>query len=212
MTKEETAKVVFYIKGAYPGYYLKVDADAFKNQIKVWHDILGNEPFDRVMAGVKSAICAGTNGFPPSLDMVIEYMHRAENPGNRSGIDAWRLVCRAINSPRDQMKAAFATLPETIQHVLGSPDTLLAWGNVDTEHFETVIQSNFLRSYESQVRREHIEHKIPENLRISLDRPEPPKIEGPKSVEYDDAFDSTEVEMPKSVSDRLAALKAKLGQ
>ena len=87
MTKEETTKVVFYIKGAYPGYYLKVNADAFKHQIMVWHDILKDEPFDRVMAGVKSAICAGTNGFPPSLDMVIEYMHRAENPGNRSGIE-----------------------------------------------------------------------------------------------------------------------------
>lgn len=212
MTREETGKILGYIKGAFPKYYYNIDAQTFKQQIITWTDVLKDYPIDRVFMGVKSYISAEKDGFPPSPGQIIEYMHRAENPGNRSGIDAWRLVCRAINSPRDQMKAAFATLPETIQHVLGSPDTLLAWGNVDTEHFETVIQSNFLRSYEAQVRREHIEHKIPENLRISLDRPEPPKIEGPKSVEYDDAFDSTEVEMPKSVSDRLAALKAKLGQ
>ena len=75
-----------------------------------------------------------------------------------------------------------------------------------------MIQSNFLRSYEALVQKQNVERRIPDSLKIALSRPEPKRIARPKSVEYDDAFDSTEVEMTKSVSDRLAALRKKLGQ
>lgn len=210
MTREETGKILGYIKGAFPKYYYNIDAQTFKQQIITWTDVLEDYPIDRVFMGVKSYISAEKDGFPPSPGQIIEYMHRAENPGNRSGIEAWALVKKAVNSPRDQYQAAFSVLPVPVQKVLGSPETLASWGNVPTEEFETVIQSNFLRSYESEVRREHTEQKIPEYLRVSLSAPEPKRIEAPRSIEYEDAFDSTEVEMPKSVADRLAELREKL--
>ena len=51
-----------------------------------------------------------------------------------------------MNHPEKQ----FNKLPELIRQTLGSPNTLKEWGLVNTDSFNTVIQSNFLRSYRAR--------------------------------------------------------------
>ena len=213
MTIDETSKLIDFFKAVYPNYYKSFTPATMDKHLVALASVY--EPFDvhDVFRGAKAFVSADTTGFPPQPGQVIEYANRIKNPSkNGSGIEAWNLVRRAVNSPRDQYQAAFDVLPDTVKKIVGSPATLMAWGNVEETEFDTVIQSNFLRSYEALVQKQNVERRIPDSLKIALSRPEPKRLAQPKSVEYDDAFDSTEVEMPKSVSDRLAALKAKLGQ
>lgn len=213
MNGKEVKEMIEFLQAVYPTYYRSLTQEAMDKYLVSWTVVF--EPFDArdMFAGCRAYISANTTGFPPDPGSIVAYANKVRNPADDgSGIEAWNLVRRAVNSPRDQYQAAFDVLPDTVKKIVGSPATLMAWGNVEEAEFDTVIQSNFLRSYEALVQKQNVERRIPDSLKIALSRPEPKRIAQPKSVEYDDVFDSTEVEMPKAVADRLAALRAKLRQ
>ncbi len=213
MTAKEVSELIDFLKAVYPTYYKSITDEQMEKHLAAWTVVF--KPFDArdMFAGARAYISANTTGFPPDPGSIVAYANKVRNPADDgSGIEAWNLVRRAVNSPRDQYQAAFDVLPDTVKKIVGSPATLMAWGNVEEAEFDTVIQSNFLRSYEALVQKQNVERRIPDSLKIALSKPEPKRLAQPKSVEYDDVFDSTEVEMPKAVADRLAALRAKLGQ
>lgn len=210
MTTDETFMVINYLRAAYPTFYSRMDAQAVQNHVKVWADIFREYPVEAVKAGVKAFVSAENTAFPPAPGQVIEYIFRAQNPGNRSALQAWAEVRRAVNSPRDQMAAAFGALPEIVQAVLKSPDTLTAWGNVSENDFETVVQAAFLRNYEAAVRRMATDQRLPERMRIQAQTPEREKLPEPRPIEYDAAFDATETRYGEAVKTALDGLKNRL--
>lgn len=212
MERDDVKKMVGYMMGAYPGYYSRLQSSAVENQINVWTDIFKDYPVRDVAVGLKAYISAVPGGFPPSPGDIIEFMNRGKNPGNRAAIEAWNLVRKAVNRPRDQLQAAFDILPEPVKIVVGSPDTLMAWGNVNIEEFETVIQSNFLRSYDATIKRLAIDQKLPEVMRVAAKEAKAQRLTGPRQVEYSEVFDSTEVRKAPETEKALAALRERLGK
>ena len=58
-----------------------------------------------------------------------------------------------VISEHDSCIEAFNNLPPILQRLVGSPNQLLEWGRMGNEALNTVIASNFMRSY--RVRAEH---------------------------------------------------------
>ena len=211
MNGKEVKEMIEFLQAVYPTYYRSLTQEALDKYLVAWTVVF--EPFNAtdMFAGCRAYISANTTGFPPDPGSIVAYANRVRNPADDgSGIEAWNLVRRAVNSPRDQYQAAFSVLPDTIKKIVGSPATLMAWGNVDESEFDTVIQSNFLRSYEALVKKQNVESRIPDSLKIATSAPEPKRISAPRQVEYDEVFDSTVVDMEESVKDRLERLKARL--
>lgn len=214
----ETKKVLAYVAAAFPRYYAKVTRSSADRQAMVWNDALADYSVDAVMAGVRSYISVDSSGFPPSPGQIIEHIHFVGNPRDHSGTEAWALVRKAVNVPWDQFEASFATLPRAVQIAVGSPESLKELAQMDTQRFETVAQSNFLRMYEAAKIRDNKEQRVPnaalavrERLQkeLSTRRPREKAIEEkPAAQEPQKQIGTARAEAP---ADKIADLKRRLG-
>lgn len=161
MTINETKKVMAYIAAAYPRYFANVTKESAERQAIPWFDALGEYSAGAVMTGVKSYISADNSGFPPTPGQIIHYIHFTGHPADHSGTEAWALVRKAVNCPWDQMEASFQTLPALVRQAVGSAASLKELAMMDTQKFETVAQSNFLRMYDAAQKRAATEQKVP---------------------------------------------------
>lgn len=214
----DTKKVLAYVAAAFPRYYAKVTRSSADRQAMVWNDALADYSVDAVMAGVRSYISVDSSGFPPSPGQIIEHIHFVGNPRDHSGTEAWALVRKAVNVPWDQFDASYATLPRAAQIAVGSPESLKELAQMDTQRFETVAQSNFLRMYEAAKIRDNKEQRVPnaaiavrERLQKELGerRPREKAIEEkPAAQEPQKQIGTARAEAP---ADKIADLKRRLG-
>lgn len=165
MKKSETVDCITYLSAAYPGVYKRFTEKKFETLIAVWYNTFSEYPVEMVMVGIQGYISTDTSGFPPSPGQVIKVIQDITRQEETNSMEAWAIVKKAVNSPRDRMEETFRTLPPLIQKVVGGHHQLMAWGNVNEEEFETVIQSNFMRTYETEKKRQKQLQMIPERIR-----------------------------------------------
>lgn len=212
----ETKKVLAYVAAAFPRYYSNVTRTAADRQALVWNDALADYSVDAVMTGVKSYISVDSSGFPPSPGQIIEHIHFVGNPRDHSGTEAWALVRKAVNVPWDQFDASYATLPRAAQIAVGSPESLKELAQMDTQRFETVAQSNFLRMYEAAQIRSHKEQREP-NAAISMRERLQKELEARRpaakaiSAAAPEPTKAIETKGTTAPADKMQALRARLG-
>ena len=59
-------------------------------------------------------------------------------------------------------------LPELLQRIVGSPDQLAEWERVDDDKIDTVIQSNFMRSFRARAANEREYLALPTDIRRAM--------------------------------------------
>lgn len=192
----ETKKVLAYVAAAFPRYYSNVTRTAADRQALVWNDALADYSVDAVMTGVKSYISVDSSGFPPSPGQIIEHIHFVGNPRDHSGTEAWALVRKAVNVPWDQFEASFATLPRAAQIAVGSPESLKELAQMDTQRFETVAQSNFLRMYDAAQIRDNKEQRVP-NAALAVRERLQMELEARRSKDLLEARDTKKLDVGK---------------
>ena len=165
MKKSETVDCITYLSAAYPGAYKRFTEQKFETLIAVWYNTFSEYPFETVMVGIQGYISTDTSGFPPAPGQVVKVIQDITRQEETTSMEAWAIVKRAVNSPRDRAKEVFDSLPPLIQKVIGGHQQLLAWGNIGEDEFETVIQSNFMRTYETEKKRQKQLQMIPERIR-----------------------------------------------
>ena len=192
----DTKKVLAYVAAAFPRYYANVTRSSADRQALVWNDALADYSVDAVMTGVKSYISVDSSGFPPSPGQIIEHIHFVGNPRDHSGTEAWALVRKAVNVPWDQFDASYATLPRAAQIAVGNPESLKELAQMDTQRFETVAQSNFLRMYEAAQIRANKERREP-NAAISMRERLQKELEARRSKDLLEASDKKKLDVGK---------------
>lgn len=145
MTKEETGKIMMVLAMAYPKYYAGQTKEERKQAVALWHSMLEEYPVDLVGQAVKAVIA--TSVFPPAIAEINTMIRTLRNSGmEMTELEAWSYVSKAIRSSAYRAKEAWAGLPKELQKYV-SPDMLRAWAMVEADDVETVLQSNFLRTY-----------------------------------------------------------------
>ena len=178
----------------------------------MWFEVMRDYDLASAKAGAISFMAADTSGFPPTPGQIIEYIRQVKQPEELSPLEAWGYVRKAVNSPRDQYEAAYEHLPELVQKTLSGKERgvaqLKVWGGEDmrVSTFETVEQSNFLRSYEATRTRMVTEQKIPQALLELRDKKGMIPGEPHKRLETVVAHERAE-----APSDRIKALRSRLG-
>lgn len=161
MTIEETKKVMAYIAAAYPRYFSGITKETAERQSIPWHDALKEYSLGLVIAGVKSYIAANSSGYPPAPGQVIAYIHASAPDTGTSAQEAWALVRKAVNVPWEKMQESFDSLPNPIQKAVGSAASLKELAQMDIATFESVAGSNFMRTYNTVVKREEEQERLP---------------------------------------------------
>lgn len=143
MNRIEVIQVLGIMKTAYPNFYKDLKKDDADKAIDLWSTMFVDDNPAIVTEAVKALIC--TLKYPPSIADVKEKIRLITQPEEMTEIEAWNRVKGAISYYSSQDN--FLGLPEILQKLIGSPNQLREWATMDIGQLETVVKSNFMRSY-----------------------------------------------------------------
>lgn len=118
----------------------------------LWASAFRDDPFELVQTAVMALIQTDPGEFRPTIAKVRRKMHDMVYGRSISETEAWLLVKNSLNEAQQGpetlrgAKSAWQKLPEDIRKLV-TPKQLLDWNSVEAETLDTVIQSNFMRSY-----------------------------------------------------------------
>jgi len=164
MTELECVKIIAVIEAAYPRYYMSITEDAKKNMLTVWHKLLKDYSYEEVGAAVYAVI--NSSKYPPVIADITERLQSFYKTDELSELEAWALVRNAVTKNGYYgYREDFAKFPKVIQKSIGTAETLKYWSQLDESEFNTVIQSNFVRSYRVEVKRDSEYQRLPGSVK-----------------------------------------------
>ena len=168
MTREHTEAILRVLETAYPQFYRGKSTEERRDALRLWHDMFADRDGMVVAAAVKAFIATDAKGFPPSIGQINEKLVKLTGPEALSEQEAWALVSRAIRKSGYHAAEAFAALPPVIQQVVSSPSALRTWAMTPAEDLETVVASNFMRSYRLRAAEARELLALPQDVRAVL--------------------------------------------
>ena len=197
MTKVQTMQMMAIIQAAYPRFYVGVSKDDAEAAGNLWHSFFANDDASLVSDAVRTFIANDTKGFPPSIGQIrekLDVINQAVHGFELTPQNAWGLVKRALKDSAYHAAERFSELPEVVQEVVGSPSQLHDWAVSDDGVSESVIASNFQRSYaaRAQVHKElrrapgDVLARIEEDKRMIAGMQDAPRLETAKADDMDE--------------------------
>lgn len=168
MNRPETLKIMAVLQAAYPQFYAKKVKEELDGIVNLWAEMFADEPYQVVALATKALIKTRVSTFPPGIGEINEKIMQITQPEEMTEMEAWGLVRRAIRGasmdpssrrfkngvqdPKTSAEVNFGKLPELLQNVVHSPEQLADWERLPNDEIDTVIQSNFMRSYRAKVK------------------------------------------------------------
>lgn len=169
MTRSDTAKIMAILKSAYPNFYRNQSREDVEAAIRLWADLFADDDPDVVLAAVKSHIATDTKGYPPVIGQIKEQVTKLTQPPMMTEQEAWSLVYRAICNSGYHAQEEYDRLPPLLQRLVGSPSQLHDWALMPADEVNSVIGSNFMRSYRVRAKDWAEYQALPGAIRERLD-------------------------------------------
>lgn len=166
MTREETVKIIRIMSDCYPNY----KPNNLSETVDVWQMMLDEYSCNQVSIALKAYVTSDTSGFAPSVGEIVAKIQLVSQPQELDGMTAWGLVSKALRNGTYGAVEEFNKLPPLVKQAVGMPDNLKNWATSDYQTIETVIQSNFLRTYETIVKRANEINRMPDNIKSLIEK------------------------------------------
>ena len=160
----ETAKLMAILETAYPMFYAKKTQQEREDAILLWAEMFADEPAEVVAAAVKALIKSRVSTFPPGIGEITEKIQQIMLPDQMTEMEAWGLVLKAVSNSNYNSGDEFRKLPEVIQRLVGAPSQLKEWAAMDSETLNSVVASNFQRSYKVRAKNERDYLALPSSV------------------------------------------------
>ena len=160
MTREQTVDLVRSIVSIYPNW----KPENLTDTVNAWHWSLEEYPADKVKAALKIYVRTNNTGFAPSVSQLINAMYKPIENDRLSEGEAWALVKKAIQRGNYYAEEEFNKLPEVVQRAVGGQEMIHQWAQTDSDEVNTVIMSNFQRSYKAILSKQEFKDRIPDPL------------------------------------------------
>lgn len=170
MDRAETLTILSVLKAAYPSFYKDMDRSEADGIVNLWTEMFKNDNPALVGYAVKALISCDGKGFPPHIGAIKEYMRKLTDDRNMTEAEAWNLVSKAIRNGIYGSVKEFEKLPPDIQSVVGSPNQLREWAMMDEDTVQSVVSSNFQRSYKVIAKRQEELRALPPDVRNLISR------------------------------------------
>ena len=161
MNREETKEILKVLRVGYPNFYKGLTKREADEIIDLWSTMFASEPLKIVIEAVKSLMC--TLVYPPTIADVKSKIALITQPETMSEMEAWGRVKSAINYYA--ATESFAVLPPILKRIVGSPNQLREWAIMEAETVNSVVQSNFMRSYKAIAAQEKEYGMLPESTK-----------------------------------------------
>lgn len=166
MTREETVKIIRIMCDCYPNY----KPSNLSETVDVWNMMLEEYSYSQISMALKTYVHSDTSGFAPSIGQLIGKIQTISQPQELDGMTAWGLVSKALRNGTYGAVEEFNKLPPLVKQAVGMPDNLKNWATSDYQTIETVIQSNFLRTYETVVKRANEINRMPDDIKSLIEK------------------------------------------
>ena len=165
MTLEEAAKIVGILEFNYPDTRRHQSDEAYITYIRNWHSFFEHDSFELVEAAVRAYIATSTERFMPNVGQIKEQIRKLTAPEQMSEAEAWTRIKKALSNGLYGAEEEYAKLPPVLQRLVGSPNRLREWAQMDADTVEAVIGSNIQRSYRAISAQEAEWAKLPPGYR-----------------------------------------------
>ena len=165
MTKKETAEIIAVLQTNYPENFREKSDTVLDAMVNLWHSVFQRDPYPVVQAAVMSYMQTSTDRFMPNVGIIREQIRKITEPVGMSEAEAWSLVKNALRNGLYGFREEYAKLPPMIQRCVGTENTLREWAGIDLAMLDSVIASNFQRSYRAIARSENEWAKLPPGFR-----------------------------------------------
>lgn len=166
MTETEVRQLLAMTQAVYPNY----NPPSREAAVNAWLMCLSEYDNNIVMAAFKAYTTTDTSGFAPSIGQLIGKIQTISQPQELDGMTAWGLVSKALRNGTYGAVEEFNKLPPLVKQAVGLPDNLKNWATSDYQTIETVIQSNFLRTYETVVKRANEINRMPDDIKSLIEK------------------------------------------
>lgn len=167
MTFDQTKEILTMLQVEYPQSFSKLDYRQMQAKLQLWAEEFAQDDYRLVSAAVRVLIRSNRE-FAPNIGQIREKMHQLSNPGALTETEAWALVSKACRNGTYGHKEEFAKLPPDVQAAVGSSEMLKQWATMDADEVESVVASNFMRSYKINVKRKQEMALVPPEVRELL--------------------------------------------
>lgn len=164
MTRQETGIIMDILRAAYPRYYSGLPQTELKNAVNLWCEMF-DEDITLVAAAVKAFISTDKKGFPPHIGAIKEKIREITRTEEMTEAEAWNLVSTALRNGIYGSKEEFYKLPPIVQKIVGNHNQLREWAAMDSETVQTVIASNFQRSYRVRAQKQREYDSLPSDVK-----------------------------------------------
>lgn len=169
MDRNDVIALMAVLKTAYPSYYKQVSRDEALAAINLWSEMFADDDPAIVSAATKALIASRTEGFPPTIGAVKAKMHDIANPDVMTEDEAWRIIAKALrNGGLYNSREEFDKLPAELRKIVHDPMQLKEWAMMDEETVQSVVASNFRRSYRVSVARKKELDMLPQDVRAAI--------------------------------------------
>lgn len=164
MTKREVIGIMAVMEAAYPAFYKQAGRTEKETAVNLWAEMFADDDAVLVAGAVKAFIAGDKSGFPPTIGQIKGRMRELLEPEQDTATEAWNAVYKAVHSgclPRH-----YDALPEMARQVVGSYAQLKEMGQMSPSDFNTVAQSNFLRSYRAKEKAMREYAAVPDSVKV----------------------------------------------
>ena len=165
MNRHEVVAILKILKVSYPRFYANIEKEEATEIVNLWSTMFADNSAKIVTEAVKSLIA--TLKFPPTIADVKEKIKLLTEIESMTEIEAWNKVRQAISYYNAGKN--FERLEPVLQRLVGSPQQLREWALMDNEAVQSVVQSNFMRSYKAKAKHEEEMKLIPESAKKLID-------------------------------------------
>ena len=170
MTKREIAEMLTVIQANCPDTAKGQSDAAFKSKVTLWYEFFQNYPKELVHAAAMAFIANDTKGFMPNIGQINDYIQKLRGQENMTEGEAWSYVAKAIRNSAYNSAEEFAKLPERIQRLVGSHNQLREWALMDAEILQSVVSSNFQRTFRARQKSDVEYERLPSRVKLLAQR------------------------------------------
>jgi hypothetical protein len=168
MTKREIAELMTIMQANYPDSFKGQSDSVVGAKIALWHEFFKDYPKELVQAAAKAFIANDTKGFMPNIGQINDCIQKITHRDDMTEAEAWGLVRRALRNGYHGAREEFEQLPERVQRLVGSPNQLKEWALMDVDTVESVIASNFQRSFRARKASDEEYERLPGEVKRAM--------------------------------------------
>ena len=168
MNAKDVKGILALLQTEYPASFARLDDQQMQAKANLWAELLEQYPAKLVYAAVKSIMVGDAREFAPSIGDITNRIHSLTSPLDMSETEAWALVSKACANGIYGYEEEYNKLPPSVQAAVGRPEQLREWAMMDVETVQSVVASNFMRSFKTTAKRERDLAMIPDDIKQFL--------------------------------------------